>query len=65
MEFGSIPLESLTSVRQALTISVLKKSLGQDASSVTALLDGMQKASAKSMENSVNPSVGGNIDLSV
>lgn len=63
MGFSSIPLESLSSIKQALSIATMRKSMNQDASTVASLLDGMKQANAKVMEQSVTPHKGGNIDI--
>ncbi|MCX7745621.1 MAG: YjfB family protein [Clostridia bacterium] len=65
MEMGSIHAESLGSVRQALSVAALRKSMNQDAATVNTLLNDMQANTAKIMENSVTPHKGGNIDIKV
>lgn len=65
MNIGSIPLQSLSSVKQALSIATLRKSMNQDASTVASLLSGMKEANSKVMENSVTPHKGGKIDVQV
>lgn len=65
MEINRALQGNISSIRQALGISVLKKSLGQDAQTMSALLEGMQQANAKTMEMSVVPHKGRNIDISV
>ena len=62
---GDMAVESLNSVRQALGIATLRKSMNQDAVTTAALLEGLQAATAKVMEHSVTPNKGGNIDIHV
>ena len=65
MEINNSLQQSTSSIRQALGIATLKKSLHQDAQSLDALLQGLQAASTKTMESSVTPYKGGNIDVRV
>ena len=65
MEINNMLQQNINSIRQAIGISNLKKAMHQDASAVAKLLQGMQQASAKIMENSVTPNKGGNIDVRV
>jgi|LSQX01.1.fsa_nt_gb hypothetical protein len=65
MNFSSISAASLSSLKQALNISVLQKSMNQDALSVSSLLQGMKDANAKVMEQSVTPHKGKSIDVRV
>lgn len=65
MEINDTLQSNITSIRQALGVSSLRKAMNQDAQSVSALLEGMQAATAKILENSVTPHKGGNVDISV
>ena len=65
MEINNMLRQNIDSIRQAIGISTLKKAMHQDASTVASLLQGMQQATAKIMENSVTPGKGGNIDIRV
>jgi NRPS condensation-like uncharacterized protein len=65
MEITNSQVQSISSIRQALGIETLKKSLSQDAQSMAALLQGFQNTNAKVMENSVTPHKGGSIDIRV
>ncbi|MCX8130463.1 MAG: YjfB family protein [Clostridia bacterium] len=65
MNIGSIPLESLSSIKQALNIATLRKSMNQDAQSVSLLLNDMKNANAKVMEQSVTPHKGSHVDIKV
>lgn len=49
--------QSLNSVKQALNVSMLQKVMNQDAASVDQLM--------KTMEKSVTPHLGQNIDLKI
>ena len=65
MEINDMLQSNIAGIRQALGISNLRRAMNQDAQSISALLEGMQAASAKLLENSVTPYKGGNIDVSV
>lgn len=52
---SSYQAQMLTSVKQALNISVLQKAMSQDAQSVDSVI--------KAMEASVTPNLGQNIDI--
>ena len=63
MEINNMLQANTYSIRQALGIANLRKAMNQDAQSVASLLDGMQAAQAKIMENSVTPHKGSNVDI--
>lgn len=65
MEINNSMQQSISSIQQAIGIATLKKSLGQDAQTMAALLQGFQSTNAKIMENSVTPYKGGTIDIRV
>jgi hypothetical protein len=65
MEISNSMQQSLSSIRQAIGMETLKKSLTQDAQSMDALLQGFQATNAKVMESSVTPHKGGSIDVRV
>ncbi|WP_010248100.1 putative motility protein [Acetivibrio cellulolyticus] len=65
MNMSSIPLESLNSVRQAIDIATLRKSMNQDAQTVGTLINNMQEVNSKVLEHSVTPHKGSSIDVSV
>ena len=65
MEINNAMMQNLSSVRSAINISNLSKSMKQDSLSMAMLLEGMEAANAKVLENSVTPHIGGNIDISV
>lgn len=65
MEINNYMQQSISSIRQAIGIATLKKSLGQDAQTMSALLEGFQNTNIKIMESSVTPYKGGTIDIRV
>jgi len=65
MEINRMLQGNISSIRHAMGIHVLKKQLGQDAQTMSALLEGMQKANARTMEMSVTPHKGRYVDISV
>lgn len=65
MEINNYMQQSISSIRQAIGIATLKKSLGQDTQTMSALLEGFQNTNAKIMESSVTPYKGGTIDIRV
>jgi hypothetical protein len=64
MDVNSAGISNLASIRQALGIATLRKAMNQDAVSISNLIEGMEKANAKTMEQSVSPHIGSNIDVS-
>jgi hypothetical protein len=65
MEINNALQHNIGSIRQAIGIATLKKTLSQDAQSMNALLQGFQSTNAKIMESSVSPHKGGSIDIRV
>lgn len=65
MEINNALQQNISSLRQAIGISVQRKAMNQDAQSVSSLLEGMQAASAKAMESSVTPYKGASIDVRI
>lgn len=65
MEINNTLQNNIASIRQAISMSVLNKSMNQDAQSVAALLKGMPAVNTNAMESSVTPYKGGNIDVRV
>ncbi|KUO69231.1 MAG: hypothetical protein APF77_03125 [Clostridia bacterium BRH_c25] len=61
----SIDTSGLQSVRQALGVANMRMAMKQDAQSVASIIKSLQESSAKTLELSVTPHKGGNIDLSV
>jgi len=57
LKVSSYQAASLTSLKQALNISVMRKAMKQDAQSVEGVI--------KAMEQSVTPHLGQSIDLKV
>lgn len=64
-DINNIMTENISSVQSAISTTVLRKTMSQDAQSVSALLQGMEQANAKVMEASITPHKGGSIDTSV
>jgi hypothetical protein len=60
---SSIDTSNLQSVRQALGIATLQKAMNQDAQTVAKIIDTMEETTAKTMEMSVTPHIGTNIDI--
>jgi hypothetical protein len=65
MEINDAIQNNIASIRQAIGISVLRKSVGQDAQSLAAILKALPATGANAVENSVTPYKGGNIDVRV
>jgi hypothetical protein len=65
MEINNALLNNITSIRHAISIAMLRKTMNQDAVSVLGLLQGFRNTNEKIMENSVTPYKGGNIDIKV
>lgn len=65
MNMSNIPLDYLPSLKQALNIVVLRKSLNQDAHAVDTLIRDMAEVNVKILEHSVTPHKGSSIDASV
>ncbi len=65
MEINRSMQQSISSIQRSIGIETLKKSLSQDAQSMSALLQGFQATNAKAMESSVTPHKGGSIDVRV
>ncbi len=65
MEIGNASTEALQSVQQAINMTMMRKSMNKDAQTVATLLDGMQAANTRIMEQSVTPHKGGSIDVRV
>lgn len=65
MDITSLQTANLYSLKQALGIAALRKSMNQDESTVATLLQDMQATNAKTMELSVTPHIGSNIDIKI
>lgn len=65
MEINDMMQSDIASLRQALGISILRKSVNQDAQSVAALLEGMPAVNSNTLERSVTPYKGASIDVRV
>ena len=64
MEINEAMTQNIASIRSAISTAVLRKTMTQDSQSVETLLQGMEQANAKTMQASVAPHLGGNIDIS-
>jgi hypothetical protein len=62
MNIGSMFNESIGSLRTAINMTNLRKAMHQDAQTMAVLLNDMQTANARIMEQSVTPHKGGNVD---
>lgn len=65
MNINAYQSANIYSIKQALNIAVLRKSMNQDGSSVDMLVNDMLAANTKIMEQSITPYKGGNIDIRV
>jgi hypothetical protein len=65
MNVTSFQAVDLNSLRQALGMAVLRKSMNQDASAVNTLLKDMQAVNSKTMEQSITPYKGTQIDIKI
>ncbi|MGE5614596.1 MAG: putative motility protein [Bacillota bacterium] len=65
MEINNALLNNISSIRHAMSIAMLRKTLHQDTLSMLRLLQGFRNTNEKTMENSVTPHKGGNIDIKV
>ncbi|MCX7922995.1 MAG: putative motility protein [Clostridia bacterium] len=65
MEISSMVQQYNYSIKQALGVANLRKAMNQDAQTVASLLNDMKVATAKTMEHSVKPNLGSNIDIRV
>ena len=65
MEINNALQQDIGSIRKAIGIATLRKSMSQDAQSVAALLDGLQAVDMRIMESSVTPYKGGRFDVRV
>lgn len=64
MSISSLQMENLQSLQSTLSIAAMDKALGQDAQSMTAMIEDMEQVS-KALERSVTPHKGGNIDITL
>ena len=64
MDISSATQQQISSVRQALSMSALQKSMGQDGATVNKLIEGMEETS-QAIERSVQPHKGSNINVRV
>ena len=65
MEINNALQQNIASLQQAIGISVLRKSMHQDAQAMAVVLDGVKSVTAANIEHSVTPHKGGNIDIRI
>jgi hypothetical protein len=65
MNIGDIGSGSTQSLKQAINIASIRKTMNQDALAVSSIMNSITESSAKVMENSVTPHKGGTIDVRV
>ncbi|NLH96498.1 MAG: hypothetical protein GX477_04065 [Clostridiaceae bacterium] len=65
MSVNGMMVQNISSIRHTLAIATLRKNLGHDVQTMSALLRGFRAVNAKMMENSVTPHKGGNIDIRI
>ncbi len=63
MNIGSMFNSSLYSLKQAMGMANLQKAMNQDAASLTILLKDMETTNAKTLEMSIQPHKGANLDI--
>ena len=64
MNISSVTQQQISSVRQALSMSSMQKSMNQDAQTVGKLIEGMEELN-QAIEISVQPHKGNNINVRV
>lgn len=57
--------ESLSSLKSALGMSMMQKTMNKDAQGMAILMQGMEETNTKIMEQSVTPHKGGNVDIKI
>ncbi len=65
MELSNVMANNAYMVRQAISLAMLQKTMGLDANVVSELMPEAMDASAAALEVPADPSLGGNIDISV
>lgn len=65
MDITSFQTANLSSIKQALNIAVLRNSMNQNASTVETLVNDMQAANTKLLEQSLTPYKGNHIDIRI
>lgn len=64
MDISSAMQSQISSVRQALSMSALQKSMGQDGATVSKLIEGMEETT-EAVQRAAGPNRGNNIDVTV
>ncbi|RKD32342.1 YjfB family protein [Thermohalobacter berrensis] len=65
MKISSYMSQNIYSLKQALGMATLRKAMNQDAQSVANIMKSVENINKTEIERSVNPHVGGNIDIKV
>lgn len=65
MDIGGINIEQINGLQDIVNVSLLKRSTDQSKFNADKLIEGMENVSAKTMESSVNPHLGGNVDVNL
>jgi len=63
MNISIVYNQSLSSLRQALNISMMQKVMNKDGLTVVTLINDMEKINGKTLEISIEPHKGSNIDI--
>lgn len=63
MEVSNALANNVNALQQAVSMAMLRKTMGMDANVVSELLPDAQAASAAAMDVPVDPNVGGNVDM--
>lgn len=64
MDISSAMENQIASVRSAINMSAMQKSLNQDGAAVSKLIEGMEETS-EAVQNAAGPNRGNNIDIRV
>ncbi len=64
MDISSAMGNQIASVRNAINMSAMEKSLSQDGATVSKLIEGMEETS-EAVQNAAGPNRGNNIDIRV
>lgn len=64
MDISSAMENQIASVKSAINMSTMQKSLNQDGAAVSKLIEGMEETS-EAVQNTAGPNRGNNIDIRV
>jgi hypothetical protein len=65
VELSNVMAGNAYMVRQAISLAMLQKTMGLDANVISELMPDAMSASAEALEVPSDPSLGGNIDISI